>query len=80
MQLIVAVERNSDHALQREELGLPEYGDWWRGSVAVPKTAEVLDLVMSDAAKSAWENNRGQDFHTPVRGALSKEQLMQARH
>jgi hypothetical protein len=63
--------------MQRKSSKVPEYGDWWQGNIQVPSTAQVVDFVLSDTDRRAWDNNKNRDYHVPVRKALSKEKLIQ---
>ena len=52
-------------------------GDWWSGSIQIPRIAEVVDFVLSDPERNTWENNGNQDFHVRIKGSLSREQLIE---
>ena len=56
---------------------MPDNGDWWLGRVSIPATAQVLDFVLSDSDRRAWDNNKNRDYHVPIKNALTKEKLIQ---
>lgn len=63
-------------AADLEAYGLrPGSGRWVGGTFTVPRTAVVLDFVISDPSKRIWDNNSQRDFHTVVAGQASEEEL-----
>lgn len=46
--------------LQVSQHNLVHHGDWWSCTIDVLETAFVLDYVLSDSAKRAWDNNNQQ--------------------
>lgn len=46
--------------MQVSQHNLANHGDWWSCSIHVSETAFVLDYVLSNTAKKAWDNNNQQ--------------------
>ena len=46
--------------VQVSQHNLAHHGDWWACTIDVLETAFVLDYVLSDTAKKAWDNNNQQ--------------------
>ena len=62
---------------QKSLMKLPNFGEWWQGSIDIPSTVLQLDLVFSDSNKRAWDNNSNKDYHVAVNKSLSKEKLIE---
>eukprot|EP00798_Chlamydomonas_sp_ICE-L_P004149 gene4149-14248_t len=53
-------------ALSKEETSAQRLGPgwWWGAMLEVPRSAAVLDFVLSNQEQTMWDNNKDKDYHT----------------
>lgn len=52
--------------------------EWWGAWIDIPLSAYVLNFVLSNKERDAWDNHEGKDFHTLVVDGFDDEQLLEA--